>query len=157
MWRNEESSRWAATPSSSIRPTSMAHLPPCWLLRFDCGAIAVPREAWCHWSGRWYVPTNEGKTLCVDFISSFQTFRHLSFRLEGLCNRIVPLAEKSTTFRIFSYGRLCRLSRSLLFGGEIKLGRKVGGHHGDAKLGRRLSGAFGGHDCTNFGRFDGVN
>ena len=90
MWHHGESSRWAATSSSSIRPTSMAHLPPCWLLRFDCGAIAVPREAWCHWSGRWYVPRNEEKARCVDFISSLQNFRRLSFQFEALCNRIVP-------------------------------------------------------------------
>ena len=82
MWRPEESSRWAATPSSSIRPTSMAHLPPCRLPCFNCGAIAVPREAWCsHWSGRWYVPTNQEKAPCV---VSFLLFKTSDIYLFGL-------------------------------------------------------------------------
>ena len=58
----------------------------------NCRAIVVPRDAWrSHRSGRWHVPTNEEKPPCVDFIFSFQNFRHLSFlsfRFKGLCNRI---------------------------------------------------------------------
>jgi hypothetical protein len=97
----------------SALPAWRSYLPPCWMLCFNCGAILVPRNAWCwHRSRRWYVPTNEEKTPCVDFVSSFQNFRHLTFQFDRLCNRIVSAIpgfwshshEKSTDFRIFSYG-----------------------------------------------------
>jgi hypothetical protein len=75
----------------SALPAWRTYLLPCWMLCFNCSAIAVPRDGRCsHRTGRCYVPTNEEKTRCVDSISSFQDFRHLSFRLEGLCNGIVP-------------------------------------------------------------------
>jgi len=122
-------------------------LPPCWLRCSNCGAIVVPRNAWCSQrSGRWHVPTNEEKTPCVNFISSFQNFRHLSFRLEGLCNRIVPIAEQSTDFRTFSY----RKHRPTdLFGEGVWKRMEPRTHETDSALRRRhLLSTLTGSGCT---------
>jgi len=107
-----------------MRKLEMGGYPELFHPPYQHGAAACHRAGWsaltavqsyCHTTVD--VRSGRGDGMCQQMkrkhralISTllFQNFRHLSFRLEGLCNRIVPLVEKSTNLRTFSYRNIDR-------------------------------------------------
>ena len=90
-------------------PRALPFALPAWGIchRAGCDALAVaivvPRDGRCsQGSGRWYVPTNEEKTPCVDFIqvptSIFSVRGAMQSDSLGYPGLLVPLARKIDGF-----------------------------------------------------------
>ena len=100
MWHHEEA-RDGRLPRAlpSALPTWRCCLPPCWLVCFNCSAIVLPHYGRrSQRSGRWYVPTNEEKTPCVNFNSSLSKLPTSIFSVRGAMQSDSPTRGKIDEF-----------------------------------------------------------